>query len=43
LASIEGEEERERRKMKQAAVGGLAVAATVGIAAGIASMLLHKR
>lgn len=43
LASIEAEEERNREQIKRAAVGGVAVAAAVGIAAGVASLLLSKR
>ncbi len=43
LASIEAIEQNEKQKMKEAAIGGVAVAAAVGAAAGIASLLLTKR
>jgi len=43
LASIESKEERDRRKMREAAIGGVSAAAAVGVAAGIASILLSKR
>ena len=43
LASIEAIEQTEKQKMKEAAIGGVAVAAAVGAAAGIASLLLTKR
>jgi len=43
LASIEAEEEREREQIKRAAVGSVAVAAGIGIAAGVASLLLKRR
>jgi hypothetical protein len=43
LASIEAKEQQDMRKMKEAAMGGVAAAAAVGVAAGIASLLLSKR
>lgn len=43
LSSIESIEQTEKKKMKEAAIGGVAVAAAVGAAAGIASLLLTKR
>lgn len=43
LASIESIEQEDKRKLKEAAIGGVTVAAAVGIAAGIASILLTKR
>ena len=43
LSSIEALEQSEKQKMKEAAIGGVAVAAAVGAAAGIASLLLTKR
>jgi hypothetical protein len=43
LASIEAKEQQDKKKMREAAVGGVAAAAAVGIAAGIASLLLTKR
>jgi hypothetical protein len=43
LAAIEGEEKRQQRQLKQAATGGVAVAAAVGVAAGLVSLLLAKR
>jgi len=43
LSSIESSEQADKRKMKEAAIGGVTVAAAVGIAAGIASLLLTKR
>lgn len=42
LASIEAEEEHQREQLKQAAVGSVAVAAAIGVVAGIA-MLMKKR
>jgi hypothetical protein len=42
LASIEAEEEHQREQIKQAAVGSVAVAAAIGVVAGIA-MLMKKR
>ena len=43
LSSIESLEQRDKQKMKEAAIGSVAVAATVGAVAGIASLLLTKR
>mmetsp|Transcript_46642 Transcript_46642/g.113653 ORF Transcript_46642/g.113653 Transcript_46642/m.113653 type:complete len:164 (-) Transcript_46642:1884-2375(-) len=43
LASIEAKEQEDKRKIKEAAIGGVGVAAAVGVAAGIASLLLSKR
>lgn len=43
LSSIEASEQRDKQKMKEAALGGVTVAAAVGVAAGIASLLLTKR
>ena len=43
LASIESQEQRDKRKMREAAIGGVTAAAAVGVAAGIASLLLSKR
>jgi len=43
LASIESSDQQEKRKMKEAAIGSVTVAAAVGVAAGIASILLAKR
>lgn len=43
LSSIEATEQRDKQKMKEAAIGGVTVAAAVGVAAGIASLLLTKR
>jgi hypothetical protein len=43
LAAIEGEEQRQQKQMKQAAVGGVATAAAVGLAAGVLSLLMSKR
>jgi len=43
LSSIESIEQADKQKMKEAAIGGVTVAAAVGIAAGIASLLLTKR
>jgi hypothetical protein len=42
LAAIEGEEEKKREQLKQAAVGSIAAAVAVGVI-GIAGMLLSKR
>jgi len=43
LSSIEAIEQEEKKRMKEAAIGGVTVAAAVGVAAGIASLLLAKR
>lgn len=43
LSSIESSEQEDKRKMKEAAIGGVTIAAAVGVAAGIASLLLTKR
>jgi len=43
LSSIEAIEQEEKRKLKEAAIGSVGVAAAVGVAAGIASLLLTKR
>jgi hypothetical protein len=43
LATIEGEERRQEKQLKQAAVGGVAAAAAVGLAAGVMSLLFSKR
>lgn len=43
LASIEAKEQHDKRKLKEAAIGGVTAAAAVGVAAGIASLLLSKR
>ena len=43
LSSIESSEQQDKRKMKEAAIGGVTIAAAVGVAAGIASLLLTKR
>jgi len=42
LAAIESEEERQRQQLKQAAVGSVAVAAAVGVAAGVVSLMMKK-
>ncbi|VEU35217.1 unnamed protein product [Pseudo-nitzschia multistriata] len=43
LSSIEAIEQEDKKKIKEAAIGGVTVAAAVGVAAGIASLLLTKR
>jgi len=43
IESIEQKEEERERIKKQAIGGGVVIAATVGIAAGIASLLLKRR
>jgi hypothetical protein len=43
LSSIEAIEQEDKRKLKEAAIGSVGVAAAVGVAAGIASLLLTKR
>jgi hypothetical protein len=42
LACMEAEDQEDRKKMKEAALGTAAIAA-VGIAAGVASLFLTKR
>jgi hypothetical protein len=42
LAAIESEEEKQRKELKDVAVGGLAAAAAVGLLAGVASLLLSS-
>ena len=42
LASIEAEEDYKRKQLKKAAVGSVGVAAAVGVAAGLATLLLKK-
>jgi hypothetical protein len=43
LASIEANEQDDNRKVREAAIGGVAAAAAIGLAAGLASILLSKR
>uniref|UniRef100_A0A7S4ACB2 Mitochondrial fission 1 protein n=1 Tax=Pseudo-nitzschia australis TaxID=44445 RepID=A0A7S4ACB2_9STRA len=43
LSSIESTEQEDKQRIKEAAIGGATVAAAVGVAAGIASLLLTKR
>ena len=43
LASIESTEQSDRKKVKDAAIGGATAMAAVGIAAGIASFVLSKK
>ena len=43
LATIEAQEERHRKEVKKAAIGGVAAAAAVGVVAGVASMMLSKK
>jgi len=43
LASIESIERQEKQNVKEAVIGGVTVAAAVGVAAGLASLLLTKR
>jgi len=43
LASIESEEQQQQREFQKAAVGGVAAAAAIGVAAGLASLLLSKK
>lgn len=43
LAVIAAEEEEEEKRLKRIAVGGSAAVAALGVAAGIAGMLLTKR
>lgn len=42
LASMEAQEDREVKRMKQTAVASVGVAAVVGVAAGIAGLLMKK-
>lgn len=43
LASIEGFEQHQSKQMKEVAVGGVAVAAGIGLVAGLASLLMKRR
>lgn len=43
LSSIESNEQEEKKRFKEAAIGGITVATAVGVAAGIASIFLAKR
>jgi hypothetical protein len=43
LASIESKEQKDQKKMKDAAIGGATAMAAVGLAAGVVSFLLTKR
>lgn len=43
LAAIEAEEERERDKIKKAAIGSIGMAAAVGVVGVAASLLFHKK
>lgn len=42
LASIAAEEMRQEQQLKRAAVGSVAVAATIGVVAGVASLMMKK-
>lgn len=43
LASIESQEQKEAKLKKDAAIGGAVAVAAVGVAAGLASLMLSKR
>jgi cation transporter-like permease len=43
LASIEAKEQEDKRKVRDAAIGGVTAAAAVGLAAGVVSLLLTRR
>lgn len=42
LASLDAQEEKEIRKMKQTAAASVGVAAAIGVVAGVASLLMKK-
>lgn len=42
LASIEAEEQRNQENIKRAAIGSVAAAAAVGVAAGVIGLLLKR-
>ena len=42
LASIESQEQKEAKKLKDTAIGSAVAVAAVGVAAGVASLLLKR-